>query len=217
MLCGQPLASELGWALGCLADFQVLDLLDSAVLEHGQVGRGCRFATSCSGQICFAIKTCSWKPVQIGVAGQPLASELGLFDQCSWLLSTSRLAVLDVGRFAMLQRFGSLLGQRVGSVSLVLELLQQVARTLARVRSLALQLWNVGAGWQVCNFAVLELWQTEPKFVLKTGLWWNFCLNNLQVCSFGNLAWEVLQCQARGCSCWNLAAVRASRPAVCKF
>ena len=130
-----------------------------------------------------------------------------------------------------------MLGQRVGSVSLVLELLQQVARTLARVRSLALQLWNVGAGWQVCNFAVLELWQTEPKFVLKTGLWWNFCLNNLQVCSFGNLAWEVLQCQARGCSLqpcsavlqtglkslavgaqrWNLAAVRASRLAVCKF
>ena len=32
----------------------------SAVLEHGEVGRGCRFATSCSGQICFASKTCSW-------------------------------------------------------------------------------------------------------------------------------------------------------------
>ena len=35
-------------------------------------------------QICFASKT-NWNPVQIGVAGQPLASELGWFDQCSWL------------------------------------------------------------------------------------------------------------------------------------
>ena len=50
-------------------------MLDSAVLEHGQVCRGCRFATSCSGQICSATKTCSWNPVQIGVARQPLASE----------------------------------------------------------------------------------------------------------------------------------------------
>ena len=76
---------------GQVGKFKVLDLLDSAVLEHGQVGRGCRFATSCSGQICFATKTCSWKPAQIGVAGQPLASELGWFDQCSWLVSTPRL------------------------------------------------------------------------------------------------------------------------------
>ena len=49
-----------------------------------------------SGQICFAIRTCS------SCAGQSLASELGWFDQCSWLLSTPRL-VLDFGRFAMLQ------------------------------------------------------------------------------------------------------------------
>ena len=68
---------------GQVGKFKVSDLLDSAVLEHGQVGSGCRFATSCSAQICFATKTCSWKPVQIGVAGQvgvagqPLASELG--------------------------------------------------------------------------------------------------------------------------------------------
>ena len=138
-----------------------LDFLDSAVLEHSQVGRGCRFATSCKwpdlfckqdlqiglwpvcgdltsalgcfqpqglqcglGLICnvatlsgdnkletcsvsaawagavlerqgagaadcnilqwpdlFCTKTCSWNPVQIGVAGQPLASDLGWFDQ----------------------------------------------------------------------------------------------------------------------------------------
>ena len=38
---------------GQVGKFKVLDLLDSAALEHGQVGRGCRFATSCSGQICF--------------------------------------------------------------------------------------------------------------------------------------------------------------------
>ena len=42
---------------GQVGKFKVLDLLDSAVLEHGQVGRGCRFATSCSGQICFTFKT----------------------------------------------------------------------------------------------------------------------------------------------------------------
>ena len=42
---------------GQVGKFEVLDLLDSAVLEHGQVGRGCRFATSCSGQICFTFKT----------------------------------------------------------------------------------------------------------------------------------------------------------------
>ena len=91
----------------------------SAVLEHGQVGRGCRFATSCSGQICFATKTCSWNPVQIGVAGQPLASELGWFDQCSWLLSTPRLAVLDFGRFAMLQpcQVTALLGNKLETCS----------------------------------------------------------------------------------------------------
>ena len=58
-------------------------------------------ATSCSGQICFATKTCSWKPVQIGVAGQPLASELGWFDQCSWCFQPQGFAVLDFGRFAM--------------------------------------------------------------------------------------------------------------------
>ena len=39
---------------GQVGKFKVLDLLDSAVLEHGQVGRGCRFATSCSGQIVAA-------------------------------------------------------------------------------------------------------------------------------------------------------------------
>ena len=71
---------------GQVGKFKVLDFLDSAVLEHGQVGRGCRFATSCSGQICFASKT-NWNPVQIGVAGQPLASELGWFDQCSLLFN----------------------------------------------------------------------------------------------------------------------------------
>ena len=50
--------------------------------------QGLQIATSCSGQICTATKTCSWNHVQIGVAGQPLASDLGWFDQCSWLLST---------------------------------------------------------------------------------------------------------------------------------
>ena len=75
---------------GQVGKFKVLDFLDSAVLEHGQVGRGCRFATSCSGQICFASKT-NWNPVQIGVAGQHLGSEsaLGCFQhkglQC-WTL-----------------------------------------------------------------------------------------------------------------------------------
>ena len=66
---------------GQVGKFKVLDLLDSAVLEHGQVGRGCRFATSCSGQICFTFQD-SWNPVQIGVAGQHLASEsaLGCFQ-----------------------------------------------------------------------------------------------------------------------------------------
>ena len=53
---------------GQVGKFRVLDLL----------GRGCRFATDCSGQICFGIKTCSWSPVQIGVAGEPLASESAL-------------------------------------------------------------------------------------------------------------------------------------------
>ena len=95
-VAGQHLASES--ALGCFhlaccsqqvaawtgCKFKVLDLLDSARLEFGQVGRGCRFATFCtgrmfcnqdlqldlcadsawaggrSGQICFAFKTCSW-------------------------------------------------------------------------------------------------------------------------------------------------------------
>ena len=78
---------------GHVGKFKALDFLDSAVLEHGQVGRGCRFATSCSGQICFASKTCNWNPVQIGVAGQPLASELGWFDQCSWLLFNPNCSV----------------------------------------------------------------------------------------------------------------------------
>ena len=50
---------------GQVGNFKVLDLLDSAVLEDGQV---------------------QLEPVQIGVAGQPLASELGWFDECSWLL-----------------------------------------------------------------------------------------------------------------------------------
>ena len=106
--------------------FKSVGLAYSAVLEHGQVGRGCRFATSCSDQICFAIKTCSWNPMQIGVAGQPLANEL------EWLVLHSlevlelwqlrrpakfvlqrRLAVLDFGRFAMLQlcQVTDLLGQ----------------------------------------------------------------------------------------------------------
>ena len=69
--CFQPKAlqcwtlADLQWQVG---KFKVLNLL----------GRGYRFATACSGQICFAIKTCSWNPVQIGVAGQPLASESAL-------------------------------------------------------------------------------------------------------------------------------------------
>ena len=142
----------------------MLNLLDSAVLEHGQVGRGCRFATYCSGQICSATKTCSWNPVQIGecsvgawsgwqelfatscsgqicfarpalepcAAGQPLASELGWFDQCSWLLSTP-IAVWDV-RFAMLQpcQVTALLGNKLETCS-------------------------VSAAWQVGKFKVLDL------------------------------------------------------------
>ena len=51
--------------------------------------------------------------MQIGVAGQPLASELGWLGQCSWLLS--------IGRFAMLQpcQVTALLGNKLetGSVS----------------------------------------------------------------------------------------------------
>ena len=103
---------------GQVGKFKVLDFLDSEVLEHGQVGRGCRFATSCSGQICFASKTCNWNPVQIGVAGQPVASELGWFDQCSWLLSTP-IAVWDFGRFAMLQpcQVTALLGNKLETCS----------------------------------------------------------------------------------------------------
>ena len=48
---------------GQVGKFKVLDFLDSAVLEHGQVGRGCRFATSCSGQIalgCFSTPIAVW-------------------------------------------------------------------------------------------------------------------------------------------------------------
>ena len=52
-------------SMGRLATLKCWILLDSAVLEDGQV---------------------QLEPVQIGVAGQPLASELGWFDECSWLL-----------------------------------------------------------------------------------------------------------------------------------
>ena len=117
-VAGQHLASES--ALGCFhlaccsqqvaawtgCKFKVLDLLDSARLEFGQVGRGCRFATFCTGRMfCnqdLQLDLCAdsaWAGGQewpdlfclqdlqlehIGVAGQPLASELGWFDQCSW-------------------------------------------------------------------------------------------------------------------------------------
>ena len=108
------LASELGWfdqALGCfqpqglqcglglicnvatLSGDNKLETCSVSAARAGQcsVGawsgwQGLQIATSCSGQICTATKTCSWNPVQIGVAGQPLASDLGWFDQCSWLL-----------------------------------------------------------------------------------------------------------------------------------
>ena len=108
------LASELGWfdqALGCfqpqglqcglglicnvatLSGDNKLETCSVSAAWAGQcsVGawsgwQGLQIATSCSGQICTATKTCSWNPVQIGVAGQPLASDLGWFDQCSWLL-----------------------------------------------------------------------------------------------------------------------------------
>ena len=36
---------------GQVGKFKVLDLLASAVLEHGEVGRGCRFATFCTGRM----------------------------------------------------------------------------------------------------------------------------------------------------------------------
>ena len=98
---------------GQVGKFKVLDFLDSAVLEHGQVGRGCRFPTFCSGQICFASKTCNWNPVQIGVAGQHLASEsaLGCFS--------TPIAVWDFGRFAMLQpcQVTALLGNKLETCS----------------------------------------------------------------------------------------------------
>ena len=81
----------------------MLDLLDSAVLEHGQVGRL---------QICNQ----DLQLVQIGVAGQPLASELGWFDQCSWLLSTPRLAVWQICNFATLPG-DSFVWRQVGSCS----------------------------------------------------------------------------------------------------
>ena len=42
------------WQVG---KFKVLDLLDSAVLEHGQVGRGCRFEHLAVEKICFTFKT----------------------------------------------------------------------------------------------------------------------------------------------------------------
>ena len=49
------------WQVG---KFKVLDLLDSAVLGHGQVGRGCRFEHLAVEKICFTFKTvgtlCSW-------------------------------------------------------------------------------------------------------------------------------------------------------------
>ena len=71
----------------------------------------CRFGNNMQhGQVAVARSvlqarpaTCSWNPVQIGVAGQPLASELGWFeplaselgwfDQCSWLLFNPNCSV----------------------------------------------------------------------------------------------------------------------------
>ena len=49
---------------------------------------GCFQPQACSVGLWQICNVCSWNPVQIGVAGQPLASDLGWFDQCSWLLST---------------------------------------------------------------------------------------------------------------------------------
>ena len=100
----QPTSWKLAARTGC--KFKVLDLLDSARLEFGQVGRGCRFATFCTGRmfcnqdlqldLCADSAWADWQEwpdlfclqdlqlEHIGVAGQPLASELGWFDQCSW-------------------------------------------------------------------------------------------------------------------------------------
>ena len=57
------------------------------------------------------LQHCTVKQIQIGVAGQPLASELGWLDQCSWLLS--------IGRFAMLQpcQVTALLGNKLETCS----------------------------------------------------------------------------------------------------
>ena len=61
--------------------------LVSAVLEHGQVGR------SYLQHLAVARSVLQDLQLEPCAAGQPLASELGWFDQCSWLLSTPRLAV----------------------------------------------------------------------------------------------------------------------------
>ena len=103
-------------------------------------------------------------------------------------------------------QFGSML---VGSLSLVLELLQKVARTFARVLKFGrlagcsfatladlLELRNLSDWHSLQPFlAVLELWRAELQFcspaksVLQC---WNSCWNFLLACSFGRPG--ALQC-----------------------
>ena len=49
---------------GQVGKFKVLDLLDSAVLEHGQVGRGCRFAhLAVARSLCNLDLTLCWAAI----------------------------------------------------------------------------------------------------------------------------------------------------------
>ena len=113
--CFQPQGLQCGLGLICnvatLSGDNKLETCSVSAAWAGQcsVGawsgwQGLQIATSCSGQICSATKTCSWNPVQIGVAGQPLASDLsGLTSALGCFAFNLRLGVLDFGRFAMLQ------------------------------------------------------------------------------------------------------------------
>ena len=141
-----------------------MDLLDSAVLEHGQVCRGCRFATSCSGQICSATKTCSWNPVQIGVARQPLASEfwggltsaLGCFQpeglEC-WTLAccSQQVGNLQHGQAASLKCWICLTVQGWSLVKLAgVADLQHFALVFCNQDPVQIQHGQVGRSGQIC-------------------------------------------------------------------
>ena len=99
----------------CMLHWQVSNLLPSKAVTW----QGCNIANQPKSTLPLQdvaapanltmLQHCTVK--QIGVAGQPLASELGWLDQCSWLLS--------IGRFAMLQpcQVTALLGNKLETCS----------------------------------------------------------------------------------------------------